>query len=405
MHSAVPANERASQRIPLADALRALAIFLVVANHVSWHARPQIGHHGLTLGYLGVWGVNCFFVLTGFLLSQQYLRSILDLSPLPSTGAFYRRRFFRIYPLYFVAVVFSVFISWILNGELPSLLSVASHLVMLHGLSDKTVTDLNGPLWTMPIDALFYLLLPMVAYVLAKLTSGMGRRPRIVAVLAAAVGVMVLCLIFRWLSYSAHPLARVDFAASLVSVRNLFGLSASFALGLCVALASILGVRLGIRVRIGMIVLALVIALVQFVGRFGAREMLAALTLLDPLAGLSSACLLAALLLGGGRVIARVCSMPIVSGAAAIAYAVYLLHWPLLDLLQDRVLHGAVGAAAFVELWVLLGVSVVPLAFLAYRFIERPLLQVNSRSRKLTSAADGTPATVAGEALRSGVAR
>src|ERR1700677_4494506 len=77
------------------DALRALAVSLVLADHYLvtdhlFHAHPQ-------LGWLGV---MIFFVLSGFLITSILLREHEETGSI-SLREFYRRRAFRIFPAFY----------------------------------------------------------------------------------------------------------------------------------------------------------------------------------------------------------------------------------------------------------------------------------------------------------------
>src|SRR5688500_13084668 len=107
-----PANtiENANQpaeHIPALDGLRGVAILLVMSYHLTVMDRhaPLDRAIGEVL-YWSWWGVDLFFVLSGFLIT----RILLDAR---STGAplrnFYARRALRIFPLYY-AVVFAIFV-------------------------------------------------------------------------------------------------------------------------------------------------------------------------------------------------------------------------------------------------------------------------------------------------------
>jgi peptidoglycan/LPS O-acetylase OafA/YrhL len=93
-------------RLSYADALRAIAILSVFAHHLV--LQTQVSARPQDAAWLGYWGVDCFFVLTGFLLCGPYLRAIVDGAPLPDWRRFAARRLLRIYPLYFVCLGLSV---------------------------------------------------------------------------------------------------------------------------------------------------------------------------------------------------------------------------------------------------------------------------------------------------------
>src|SRR5262249_10191392 len=75
------------------DGLRALSVLMVVSVHM--HDKPIVWH------WLGGWqGVTVFFVLSGYLITTLSLREEAKRGAL-SIPAFYIRRSFRIFPLYY----------------------------------------------------------------------------------------------------------------------------------------------------------------------------------------------------------------------------------------------------------------------------------------------------------------
>jgi peptidoglycan/LPS O-acetylase OafA/YrhL len=142
-------------RIKTVDGLRGLAAVLVVVDHAiddSWG--------------LGSWteqnhGITIFALLTGFLLSSQFLRARLDGRRLPAFAPFLRARIARIFPGY-----------WLVLG-------VAALTVGLHAMGPGDTlrvitltqtfdsdTPFEGliPMWSLSLFLSFYLFLPAWAW-------------------------------------------------------------------------------------------------------------------------------------------------------------------------------------------------------------------------------------------------
>jgi peptidoglycan/LPS O-acetylase OafA/YrhL len=83
--------------IPAFDGLRAITILPVVLLHVGVNTLPN-GNllYELTRGWFGV---DLFFVLSGFLITWLLLAEI-DQTGTIDIGRFYRRRFLRLSPAY-----------------------------------------------------------------------------------------------------------------------------------------------------------------------------------------------------------------------------------------------------------------------------------------------------------------
>jgi peptidoglycan/LPS O-acetylase OafA/YrhL len=148
------------------DLLRAVAVLCVFIAHL-------LNSFGLyNPGSLGRFGVIIFFVHTSLVLMASLDR--LEKSGLTSewrlTGAFYTRRFFRIYPL----AVFIVLLTPLFH--IPTVPLETYHWVGTKAfLSNVTLTenltyspDVLDPLWSLPLEVQMYCLLPLAYFVVRK---------------------------------------------------------------------------------------------------------------------------------------------------------------------------------------------------------------------------------------------
>jgi peptidoglycan/LPS O-acetylase OafA/YrhL len=311
----------------------------------------------------------------------------LDATPLPSTTKYLRRRFFRIYPLYAVAVVASFLAAPLYGGENATWLNAILHLFMLHGLWVQTVIDPNSPLWTMPVDVCFYIALPVLAYTASFFLKGTTQEVRLRAIWVTISIIVVGCLIYRSIAFRTFPDSAYDFATLSVFVRNIFGMSASFAIGTAIALLEVLDFRMNRSAVFGLLGFSVAIASSELFGRFQEQHTNLLTTILDPLAAVSSGCILAAGIFGLSESARRLLSAKVIAGAAGIAYAVYVLHWPLIDGIQRHLFKGETGVRALVEISLVLPLFLIPLAFVAHRLIEDPFLKLNERERSHSNRA------------------
>lgn len=172
--SAEPAPRREKVRLPAADGLRGLAAILVVCFHTLYAAGlPKLDgwRTFLASGYMGV---DFFFVLSGFLL---FLPVALANGKFGSRATYTVRRVIRILPAFYVAVFATVLLHpYITKGfqKLPFSSSAVWTNIVLHltflqhsiGLAAgyQEGFGVNGAVWTLSIEAVFYVLLPFVAF-------------------------------------------------------------------------------------------------------------------------------------------------------------------------------------------------------------------------------------------------
>jgi peptidoglycan/LPS O-acetylase OafA/YrhL len=163
---------------PQLDGLRALAILWVVVYH-AWYVaknpiiRLQIGAQTLDLTLIfsvGHIGVNLFFVLSGFLLSFPFLNRCYRNQSFSSVRQYFGRRILRIVPAYYAAVLLQVILwpskSW--ANALEACKSILGHLTFLFNFFQTMPGTINGAFWTLAIEMQFYLVLPLLMYLVYK---------------------------------------------------------------------------------------------------------------------------------------------------------------------------------------------------------------------------------------------
>lgn len=118
----------------------------------------------LTVLHHAWWGVDLFFVLSGFSLAQGYLRAFQrDRGAAPSAASFFVRRAARIFPAYLaaLAIVIAAHPRVVLRAGFAA--SAAAHLALLQGYVAPGGIVLIGAAWSLTTEAHFYLLLPALA--------------------------------------------------------------------------------------------------------------------------------------------------------------------------------------------------------------------------------------------------
>lgn len=166
------------------DGLRALAVLLVVFLH-GYDAGTVRGQ--LPSGFIGIpltpWrvdvapilnhggmGVRLFFVLSGFLLAQSWIKANYTGAPRPSIRTYFNLRIFRIVPAYYVCLLLTllfftpIFIPQALVYSRDGLAILLAHLTFLQFYFPLSSTSFNfdGVLWTLTIEATFYVILPLI---------------------------------------------------------------------------------------------------------------------------------------------------------------------------------------------------------------------------------------------------
>ena len=158
------------------DGLRGLAALIVVASHAS-----NMGFHlvpGLSLAGTGKYGVYLFFVISAFLLTLQWLQAPPGG---PGTGAalgrYIVRRVLRIYPLYAAVLL----LGWLLPRGLG--VPMDGPAVWMH----LTLREGRDLYWSVPVEFKYYLLIPLVGWMLSMRWPPAVKFLAVVLLIAAAM--------------------------------------------------------------------------------------------------------------------------------------------------------------------------------------------------------------------------
>lgn len=168
------------------DIVRAAAISLVLAAHCMLFFLPY--HHTSNADYrrlfsifvsLGFFGVEIFFVLSGFLIGQLIVKEVL--SP-PSVGGlvhFWERRWFRTLPPYVLALLLRRLVGYPLHWQYFAFLQYF----------DPRVANEFPVSWSLAVEEWFYLLTPLA---LLAASNRRGMSSRRFFLVCGAVGVAAL---------------------------------------------------------------------------------------------------------------------------------------------------------------------------------------------------------------------
>lgn len=167
--------------IPSLDGIRALAVLCVVWGHGA-ATLPQTDIVGVLRTYLpgGYFGVQAFFVLSGFLITTLLLRERGKTGRISLAG-FYRRRAYRILPALFVflAIVTVLAVTGVIDGVGPR--DIISPALFLRDYWPLDGAWWTGHTWSLSVEEQFYVLWPLAVIVM----------PRRLAVKVLIVGVLL----------------------------------------------------------------------------------------------------------------------------------------------------------------------------------------------------------------------
>ncbi|MER5962887.1 acyltransferase [Streptomyces sp. NPDC002057] len=363
------------------DSLTGLRFFAALAVFVCHSSFLLIGSASLVLptftdqernaavqavtGQLGGLGVGFFFILSGFVLTWSARTT-------DRTGAFYRRRFVKILPLYYVSGAAATVLLWDLGVRWQDLLAYATFLQVWVPNPEVSFSVLT-PGWSLAVEAVFYLVFPLVIGRFRRL----GRR-------AAWTGLAVCAAVAFLVPVLAYVLPAG--AGELVGAPNQMGFQTWFAyvlpLGrLCDFFAGVFAALLvtsGRFPRVGM-----GWALASFVPCY----VVASNTpyLFGQRAPLLIPCVLLIVAAAQGDAARRptFLSSRTMVLLGNVSFAFYLCHHLVLYAFHSKVLHGPFDSVAMVAVYVVSTLAVsLALAWVLHRYVEMPIVRRFSTAKE-----------------------
>src|SRR3954471_20038191 len=155
------------------DLLRAAAILMVICAHGFVVLYPHFGEPLGFFGHGGYYGVELFFVLSGFLIGQILIRNGADLARAGNVAFFYTRRWLRTLPLFFLFLVVNVVFEHLFRAHPVNFREALSHGLFLRHLAGFHMTFFPES-WSLAIEEWFYLLFPAALWIGLKFTKRFG---------------------------------------------------------------------------------------------------------------------------------------------------------------------------------------------------------------------------------------
>ena len=284
-------------------------------------------------------GVECFFVISGFLIFASFERCA-------TLREYFSNRAWRILPAYWLSTLFCLIIAFA-HGSFHVLRFLLANLTFANflqpgipGVFDLNPNDaMNGALWTIKIEVMFYVAVPLIAWLCRRLNRD-----------AVLWTLLVLSLVFHE-AFARH--------ASLV--MQLPGQLSFFMAGALVYYHLASFKRYGWWLTAGAVVL---FAAHTWTGWYPLRPLAVAVLVL-------AACFL----------------LPHVKGPTRwgdFSYGTYILHWPIIQLLVEAGWFALHPILTLLATLLLAGTGAV----LSWNFIEKPAL-AHAKSRRLRQAAFG----------------
>jgi peptidoglycan/LPS O-acetylase OafA/YrhL len=384
--------------IPALDGLRGLAALVMVFYHLfvaNWATSPTLHfiQKFITAGWVGV---DLFFVLSGFLITGILLNALDDdgQSPAPHYfSAFYARRALRIFPLYYLVLLFAIAfpaalgihwsgLQWVFLADLQNNLGflITRPFYLAHPPDLSAIEHL----WTLGLEEQFYLLWPVVVYLCRN------RQKLLVASLTACIAALGL-RIALWAHGAIQPIP----ANSTPCRFDALLLGSCLALALHGGLATAARDRLIRLARPTCLAMLATILILAFARQTWANEDPVVYTIGFTLLDVFFAALILVALQPRSSLAAAVSIAPLRT-LGTYSYGLYVYH-ELLAAAFKAPLRAALDAHHSKLFGVLastaaLALLSLALAVLSYHLIEKPFLRLKSRFPYARLSPDATAA-------------
>jgi peptidoglycan/LPS O-acetylase OafA/YrhL len=381
-----------SSYLPNLTGVRGLAAVWVLAFH-GWQfsngpslVLPLAGF-GLDFTPLfkcGYFGVDLFFVLSGFLLSMPFHRAALAGKSRPSLKQFWMHRFRRVLPAYWLQLLIltPVFLYVGRSAQTTPKILLA-HVLLIQNVVPWPVPLLNPVYWSMPVEWDFYVVLPLLALIVARC-----RWP--LALLLALVFVFA----FRVLCYWSLTNPTIATFIGYGDVQQLPARLDQFFAGICAAWIAASKPPTPRSAKAWLFAgIALIVAMAYVAAP---RE--------DFLVNIDvpylyfhhsvTAIAFGMLVLGAAgstRAGSALFANRPMTFLGLISYSLYLWHYPTLQLAQYAGLTSGVGAPAWLLVLAVAVPAILLISWLSYRYVERPFLRGVTPLPPRSAAAEVAP--------------
>ena len=362
--AAPPVAHEAGTRRDHLDGLRAVAVYLVVIFHA--------GSLRFSGGFIGV---DVFFVLSGYLVTQVLLGD-LETTGAVRFGRFYARRARRLLPASLVALTVSalVYVAVAAPSQIADATRAfqAAYLYVanwyfIHQATDYFSADVGRSpvlhVWSLAVEEQFYVLWPLLLTGLVRVTTRLGRHRRLALRIAIGAGAVASA---GWaLALRTDQPERAYFGTD----TRAYQLLAGALLALCPVLVSWAGRhRLVPRVGVPAGLLAILALSIAFDG-------------LDPIergiaVTVATCGLIVTLDADGSSLAKRALAWAPVAYLGRISYGTYLWHWPVVLVIGELI---EVEPKPLAALTALIATGVASLSF---QVVEQPISRSATLDRR-----------------------
>ncbi len=357
------------QRVFGLDVLRAVAIMLVVFGH-GMQLIPAFGELAKFADKFFYLGVEIFFVLSGFLIGGILIRTINPESKFSEVLVFWKRRWWRTLPNYYLFLLINVIGFGLLK---PNFTFDWSYLVFAQNLFTPN-SGFFSVSWSLAVEEWFYISSPLLYFAFLKIT-----KDSLKSFWLSCIVVIVFSMLVRIYYISSGQVTWNEEMRKVVLLRLdslMYGVIAAWLWDRC---KSFLQKNANAFLLIGMLFL---FASIIMKNSPNINDSSALLFFMFPLASLGAALSLPFFAAWQGESGISWVSKS-VTYTSLWSYSLYLVHIPLLEVYK-MVCYSSVKNSSFLQVigflvWLFIAYG---LSFAIYRYFECPLMKCRDVSWK-----------------------
>lgn len=190
--------ELLDNRYPSLHGIRVLAIISVVQFHVTWIFAAEQGikidQQFVTASLTVFFGMDLFFILSGFLIGSILLRS-LETSGTQNLRRFYIRRISRTFPPYYLVLTYLALTTALTPSQLAHLPYEYIYATNFLSLLRVDIVMFWG--WSLALEEQFYLTVPLLFFLLYRLKGDRARIAVLVALWLSALAMRLFLYFHR----------------------------------------------------------------------------------------------------------------------------------------------------------------------------------------------------------------
>jgi peptidoglycan/LPS O-acetylase OafA/YrhL len=364
-----------SNRIFGLDVMRATAIVMVLCSHILWIYPGSNGIISQVFILFGFWGVEIFFVLSGFLIGKiLYKLYIKEDFTIHSVFYFLKRRWFRTLPNYYLILILNCFITLFISESLEN---IGLYFLFMQNFV-TTLPEFFTESWSLSVEEFAYLFAPFALLLASILVKPKNKSRRFISVVLFLIMVFVINKIIYRFTTSNTTIEQWNVSLKSVVVYRID----SILIGVVASWLSLNYTAFWQKKKISLAFLGCMLIVLMFVGVGFFRILIDTHPFFWNVLYLPITSIIFALFL---PVLSQWQSAPDwfskpVTFVSLVSYSVYLLHYGIVLQLMKYCIDTTVFSTSQLHLFTFsyLGITFF-LSFLLYKYFEKPIMNLRDK--------------------------